>query len=116
MSDPSREAQRARLLRERESAAAHLAILIAQLHDIVEAAGSTTGDDEHDPEGSTIAFERAQIAALIGRAREQLGEIEEAALRVEDGSYGICLRCGSAIVAERLAARPAATVCVRCAR
>jgi RNA polymerase-binding transcription factor DksA len=82
---------------------------------LVDSAGQAGTDDEHDPEGATIAFERQHIAALIGQARGQLAEIEAALGRLDDGSYGVCERCGLAIAAERLAARPAAATCVRCA-
>jgi DnaK suppressor protein len=73
-------------------------------------------DDEHDPEGATIGFERAQVAALLSAARAQLAEIDALAERVVAGEVGTCERCGGPIGAERLEARPATTVCVACAR
>jgi RNA polymerase-binding transcription factor DksA len=72
-------------------------------------------DDEHDPEGSTIAFERAQTAALLDRAEERIDALDRALGRVEDGSYGTCVRCGRPIGADRLEARPDAETCVTCA-
>jgi RNA polymerase-binding transcription factor DksA len=82
---------------------------------IVAASADTNADDEHDPEGPTIAFERAQVAALLTQARTQLEEIEMALVRLADGTYAVCERCGRAIAAERLAARPAVRTCIRCA-
>jgi len=73
-------------------------------------------DDEHDPEGSTIAFERAQVAALLDQAERQLAELDAAVARVDAGGYGQCESCGDAIAAERLLVRPAATRCITCAR
>jgi RNA polymerase-binding transcription factor DksA len=35
--------------------------------------------------------------------------------RLETGTYGICERCGQPVGDERLAARPAAVTCIRCA-
>jgi RNA polymerase-binding transcription factor DksA len=81
----------------------------------VEASELVAVDDEHDPEGATIAFERAQIAALVRDSRVLLSELDVALARVDDGSYGICTRCGSAIAAERLVALPSTATCIGCA-
>ena len=82
---------------------------------MVAAAAASNLDDEHDPEGATVGFERAQVAALIGAAEEKLGEIDDAIARLEGGSYGICETCGEPIPFERLLARPGARSCVSCA-
>jgi DnaK suppressor protein len=82
---------------------------------IVEASTSSNADDEHDPEGATVAFERAQVIALLARSRSRLDDIDRAVQRCDRGSYGICEGCGEAIPAERLDARPAARACFRCA-
>jgi RNA polymerase-binding protein DksA len=89
--------------------------LAREFRDIVESAGSAGGDDEHDPEGATVAFERQHVAALLDQARDHLKQIDLALGRLADGSYGVCERCGGAIGAERLAARPVATRCMTCA-
>ena len=52
---------------------------------------------------------------MISQARDRLAEIDAALARLDEGSYGVCERCGQPIGVERLAARPAATTCVRCA-
>jgi DnaK suppressor protein len=91
-----------------------VAALSAQLAGIVETASASSGDDEHDPEGQTIAFDRAQVAALLAAARRELAEIEAARGRVAAGTYGVCARCGRPITPERLEARPAARTCVTC--
>lgn len=100
---------------ERAAALGQLGILEGALRDVVESAGSTTGDDEHDPEGSTIAFERAQLSALAQRARQRLCEVDAALARLGAGGYGVCERCCQPIAPERLAARPAAALCIGCA-
>jgi RNA polymerase-binding transcription factor len=82
---------------------------------IVAAAALTGADDEHDPEGATIAFERAQLSALLEQAQRRLAELDQALARLADGSYGSCERCGQPIAAARLAARPAARTCIACA-
>jgi RNA polymerase-binding transcription factor DksA len=82
----------------------------------VAASRSSNADDEHDPEGATIAFERQQVAALLDQARRRLADVETALERRAAGSYGICETCGRPIAPERLAARPAARTCIACAR
>jgi len=81
----------------------------------VEASRDSNADDEHDPEGATIAFERSQVSSLVEQAREHLREVAAAERRVQDGTYGVCEVCGEAIGAGRLEARPVARTCVRCA-
>lgn len=81
----------------------------------MESAGSAGDDDEHDPEGATVAYERQHVAALLQQAREHLAQIELARRRLAEGRYGVCEGCGQPIGAQRLAARPAATHCLRCA-
>lgn len=82
---------------------------------IVEAADLTATDDEHDPEGSTIAFERSQTSAVLATAVRHLTDIDDALARIADGTYGRCERCGEPIFRERLFARPAARTCITCA-
>ncbi len=82
---------------------------------IVEATRETVTDDEHDPEGSTIAYERAQVTTLTAEAREQMREIAAAERRWADDDFGRCETCGEAIALVRLRARPMARTCIRCA-
>jgi RNA polymerase-binding protein DksA len=103
------------LAAERADALERLAGLERDFRGIVESAGTAGTDDEHDPEGATIAFERQHTAALLGQAREHLTRIDAAMSRLADGTYGICERCGQPIAAARLAARPVATTCMDCA-
>ena len=72
-------------------------------------------DDEHDPEGQTIAFERQQVAALLRGALAHLCDLDRAVARIAAGTYGSCVGCGGPIHPERLAARPATGTCVTCA-
>jgi RNA polymerase-binding transcription factor DksA len=78
--------------------------------------GSAGGDDEHDPEGATVAFERQHVAALVTQAREHLAAIDAALRKIDSDRYEICDMCGGPIGEERLAARPSSLICVRCAR
>ena len=88
------------LLAEQARARERVAVLEREFAGLAEAASAAGTDDEHDPEGATLAFERQHAAALR---------------RLAEGRYGTCDRCGQPIGAERLAARPSAATCVRCA-
>lgn len=103
------------LAEERQAALDRLAALEHDFSEIVEAAGQANVDDEHDPEGATIAFERQHIAALLDQASRQLAAVDTAIVRLEAGQYGQCEQCGQPIAPARLAARPTATTCIRCA-
>jgi DnaK suppressor protein len=101
---------------ERAAAAAQIATLTGEFDAVVDASRSSNADDEHDPEGATIAFERQQVVALLDAARRRLADVEAALARRDAGTYGICESCGRPIAAERLAARPSARTCIDCAR
>ncbi|MEL7977637.1 TraR/DksA C4-type zinc finger protein [Isoptericola sp. F-RaC21] len=83
---------------------------------IVESARDANVDDEHDPEGTTLAWERQQAAALAAEAERERDELLAALDRVADGTYGVCEVCGRPIPDARLEVRPAATRCVEHAR
>jgi DnaK suppressor protein len=100
---------------EQAEVAVRVAALSRSLEDIVAASLSSNADDEHDPEGSTIAFERAQVTALLAQARTHLAEATEALQRLDAGRYGRCERCEGPIAAERLLAGPTARTCIHCA-
>ena len=104
------------LLAERAAALAQIEALTREFDEVVAASRSSNADDEHDPEGATIAFERQQVVALLEQARQRLADVEAALVRREAGDYGICETCGRPIAAERLVARPAARTCIDCAR
>ena len=103
------------LLAERARARSRAAALDREFAGIAAAASEPGIDDEHDPEGATLAFERQHTAALLEAAREQVTAVDAALRRLAEGRYGVCDRCGQPIGAERLAARPAAATCVLCA-
>ena len=106
---------RDRLAAESTEALERLANLKGDFAAMVAASRDTNADDEHDPEGATIAFERSQIEALVRQAQRHLEEIEATMKRLDAGTYGTCEACGNPIGKERLEARPAARVCILCA-
>jgi RNA polymerase-binding transcription factor DksA len=104
-----------RIQEVRERTAQRVVELNGVFDAIVASSDAANLDDEHDPEGATVGFERAQVSALLERAREQLEELDAAMDRHQRGSYGRCEHCGEAIPAARLAAQPAARACISCA-
>ncbi|MEG9225404.1 TraR/DksA family transcriptional regulator [Aeromicrobium sp. Sec7.5] len=92
-----------------------LASLTRDFDGVVAASRDSNADDEHDPEGATIAFEREQTGALVSQAHRHLAEIDAALERVAAGTYGICEECGEPIAEGRLEARPVARTCISCA-
>ena len=103
------------LAEEKRAALERLAALTREYDAVVAASESSNADDEHDPEGSTIAFERSQLGALIKQARTHLAEVDAAQARLAEGSYGLCESCGREIAPGRLEARPTARRCIDCA-
>ena len=95
--------------------------------DIVAAAELTSTDDEHDPEGATIAYERAQVWALLQQARIDLSALDDALGRLDPdaatsdtchpfGGLATCRHCEGPIDVERLLALPGVRTCISCAR
>ncbi len=82
---------------------------------IVEGAELTSTDDEHDPEGATIAYERAQATALLRQAAVDIDALTSVAVRLRSGEWPTCAVCGEPIGAERMAALPTTRLCIRCA-
>ncbi|MGO4663752.1 TraR/DksA C4-type zinc finger protein [Terrabacter sp. 2TAF16] len=105
-------AHAAELTADRATEVERITGLRREFTEVVEASAANIADDEHDPEGSTIAYERTQIGALIEQAERHLVEIDAALQRIADGGYGRCEVCGEAIPDERLRARPTARTCM----
>jgi len=110
--------ERFRMLLEAERAR-KLALLPALRADIASANAARQNsnvDDEHDPEGATIAFELSQASALLDQSRSGLTQVEAALERISAGTYGSCSICGEQIGEGRLEARPWTPFCIRHAR
>ena len=114
------------LATERAAVAGRVTALEAELAALMAASEDSNADDEaersggraqrgDDPEGQTIAYERAQLAALLESTRARLAALDAALARVDAGTYGTCERCGRPIAPERLAALPATARCIGCA-
>lgn len=103
------------LEQERKATLDRLATLTDNFDRLVAASRDSNVDDEHDPEGVTIAFERSQLDAMVKQTKSELIEIDAASARLAHGTYGTCEVCGLPIPEDRLRARPTARRCVTCA-
>lgn len=106
---------RARLVKDREQTYDLISQLVADLESMRESRQDVATDDEHDPEGPTLAFERSQTSAVLDNARTHFDGIEDALMRVDGEEFGVCVSCGRRIPFARLEARPYAQYCVACA-
>ncbi|PRX63742.1 TraR/DksA family transcriptional regulator [Nonomuraea fuscirosea] len=113
---PSEQATIRELLdADRRSTTDRIALLGRDRDEIVTSSALTASDDEHDPEGTSTAFERAHVQALLDQTLAHLAELDLASERLRDGTYGTCARCGQRIPIERLQILPAIKTCVNCA-
>lgn len=110
-----RAAVASRLTAARDEAEHRIAGLTRDFDAVVAASEGSNADDEHDPEGQTIGFERAQLSALLEAARRNLTDIDAAKQRLGDPTFGSCAVCRRPIPYERLLARPTTPTCIDCA-
>lgn len=78
--------------------------------------GELSAYDNHPADLGSEVFERSKDMAVRGSLRLRLAEIDEAFERLEEGTYGVCQRCGQPIQPERLSIIPETKLCSVCAR
>jgi DnaK suppressor protein len=66
-------------------------------------------------DGTTEAVERLTRVGTAEQLAAMRADVARALAKLDDGTYGLCDRCGLAISEERLEARPWSVLCVRCA-
>ena len=71
-----------------------------------------TYQDNHLGDIATATFDREMASSLEENSTHVLTEIDAALTRIDEGTYGICQRCGEPIGRERLEALPWATLCI----
>jgi DnaK suppressor protein len=105
---------RRRLQEEREE-------LQRQASEIEEASFGTpqselTGEvsfDEEYADAGTATFERERDLSLTNNIRDLTDKIDRALDRIDEGTYGLCERCGKPIEKARIKALPYATLCIK---
>lgn len=103
------EEERVRLLEELEAMEEHTP-------EVEDQVGMDVGGgyDEDLADVASSTFEREKGLALESSVQQLLTQVEEALARIDEGTYGICVRCGNPIDSARLKVLPYATLCIRC--
>lgn len=103
-----------------------IAVELARRRDeLAESLGAVT-TVERDPDasvsfgkrvgdGTTEAVDRLNRVGTAKELEAMLRDVERALAKIEEGTYGICDRCGRLIPEARLEARPWSVLCVDCA-
>ena len=89
-----------------------LAIVEAEMNELITESGEGAGDDQAD--SGTKTFEREHEMSLVINARDMVLQTERALDRIDNKSYGNCEECGYAIGKARLQVFPRATLCMIC--
>jgi DnaK suppressor protein len=93
----------------------------ASLQDQIQALGAENqsqqddyGIGNHLADDASEVFTRERNIALSNNAHELLAQVDSALKHLDEGTYGVCARCGREIATERLEALPSATLCITC--
>ena len=87
----------------------------ANSHSLEEETEEETYDN-HLADSATATLNREIDYTLEENSEHVLGALDDAIERLENGTFGKCLRCGRQIAEERLEAIPYATRCIDCQR
>lgn len=77
-----------------------------------ELSGEVSFDEENADAGS-FTFERERDLSIENNVRDLMRKIERALVRMDEGTYGICSRCGKPIEKARLKALPYVDLCIK---
>ena len=69
--------------------------------------------DEENADAGTFTFERERDLSIENNVRDLMRKIERALARMDEGTYGICSRCGKPIEKARLKALPYVDLCIK---
>ena len=89
-----------------------LAVVEAEMNELISDSGEGAGDDQAD--SGTKTFEREHEMSLVINARDMVLQTERALDRIDSKTYGSCEECGNAIGKARLQVFPRATLCMIC--
>ena len=89
--------------------------LLRQLEEIGVGPAGSLAYDSNFADSSQVTAERGEAEALAAELTETLEHVEAALKKIDDGTYGVCERCGKPISSARLEAKPASTFCIDCA-
>ena len=69
--------------------------------------------DEENADAGTFTFERERDLSIENNVRDLIGKVDRALTRMDEGTYGVCSRCGKSIEKARLKALPYVELCIR---
>lgn len=81
-----------------------------------DATGALSMIDNHPADLATTTFQREMDLGLEGTVEDLEVKVEAALRRIDEGTYGPCVRCGRQIGEERLEAQPWSDLCIDCQR
>lgn len=89
--------------------------LLGQANQTVVREAAATQDHLSDyADIATLESDRTFHLRIRDRERKLLKKIDQALVRIEEGTFGLCERCGEDIGVGRLHARPVTTYCIAC--
>lgn len=95
--------------------------LLTELDDSSRTLAAEAGDtgelshvDQHSAEAASELTEMERDGAVLAVMAGQRQEVLDALARLDAGTYGRCVDCGTTLPDERLEARPEAARCVNC--
>ena len=105
---------RARLLEEHGHLDAQLATIVEESFAATQSDMSgDVGLDDESADAGTATFEREKDLSIENNIRDLLRKIDGALKRMDQGTYGLCVRCGRSIEKPRLKALPYAELCIK---
>jgi DnaK suppressor protein len=78
-----------------------------------ELTGELASFDEEYADAGTATFERERDLSLTNNIRDLIDKIDKALGRMDEGTYGLCERCGRPIEKARIKALPYASLCIK---
>lgn len=91
------------------------------VHQLSELGADESGDLRRDlafgegfADAAATTAERTEVLGIVDSLKTRLDKVDASLARIEDGTYGICSRCGTRIPPERMEALPFSRLCVRC--
>jgi RNA polymerase-binding transcription factor len=104
----------ARLIEERGELQTQLATLEEDTFATTQSEMSgDVGLDDESADAGTATFEREKDLSIEQNVRDLLDKIERALKRIDDGTYGVCERCGKSIEKARIKALPYVDLCIK---
>jgi RNA polymerase-binding protein DksA len=103
-----------RLVEERRELQTQLATLEEDTFATTQSEMSgDVGLDDESADAGTATFEREKDLSIEQNVRDLLDKIERALKRIDDGTYGVCERCGKSIEKARIKALPYVDLCIK---